>query len=377
MKKLCIFFIVAVLLASNIYVQAEELQISSKSYILMDSSSGKILIENNADEKLPPASITKIMTMLLTMEAIDSGEIKESDIVVVSKNAAIKTGSHVYLSEGEHISVEELLKSVAVASGNDASIALAEYVSGSLDEFVKEMNIRAKELGMINTNFVNCNGLDADNHYSTARDIACMTNELLKHKGIFNYTTIWMDTIRNGSFGLSNTNKLIRFYEGANGMKTGSTSLAGCCLSATAQRNGMQLTAVVLGAPTSKDRFSDASDLLNFGFNNFESVQFCKKDDVYKYVNASGGKKKIFKTVYESDVNVIVKKSYGKETVAKFDIPDEIEAPIKKGDKIGCVEFYCKGNKIGGTNIIAGEEVEEITLKYTILLTLKSFLNIL
>lgn len=252
-------------------------ELTSKSYILMDGQSGNVLLENNADEQLPPASITKIMTMLLAIEAIDSGKLKTTDIVSVSETAAIKEGSHVFLAPGEQISVDDLMKSIAVASGNDAAIAIAETLCGTQEKFVEQMNKRASELNMNNTKFINCNGLDTDGHVSCARDVAIMTFELLKHPKIFDYTTIWMDTLRNGTFQLANTNKLIRFYDGANGMKTGSTSKAGFCLSATAKRNGVQLIAVVMGAPSSKERFADASTLLNYGFQNYSLTTACQK----------------------------------------------------------------------------------------------------
>ncbi len=377
MKKLCLFFLTVCILFSSVLIKAEEIETSSKSHILMDAMSGKILSEKNADEKMPPASITKIMTMLLTVEAIDNGAIDETDIVTVSKNAAIKTGSHVFLSEGEKISVNELLKCVAVASGNDASIALAEYIAGTHDEFVKQMNSRAKELGMTNTNFVNCNGLDAENHYSTARDIAYMTNELLKHDRIFKYTTIWMDTIRNGEFGLSNTNKLIRFYEGANGMKTGSTSVAGCCLSATAKRGDLQLTAVILNAPTSKDRFADASDLLNYGFNNFENVKFCDKNQVFKYAKINNGVTKIVKLVHQNTVCTTLPKSEKNNVKKTIELPEIINAPVKKGDVVGKIKYSVNNEDISTVNIVADEDVKETDFLYLFLHIIKGYLSVI
>ena len=256
MKKIS-FVLLLVIIMSAFAVPvcgADISTITATSALLMEADTGSLLFEKNADERMPPASITKIMTMLLIMEEIDSGNIKKEDMVTVSDSAAIQTGSHIFLAEGEIMSVHDLLKGIAVASGNDAAIAMAEHISGTQEKFVERMNQKAKELGMENTHFVNCHGLDADGHYSSARDISIMTRELLKHTDIFEYTTIWTDTLRDGAFGLANTNKLIRFYEGANGMKTGSTSKAGYCLSATALRNDMQLIAVVMGAPNRDTR---------------------------------------------------------------------------------------------------------------------------
>ena len=376
MKKLLCFVFLIILILCTFGVKAEDMQISSKSYILLEADSGKILYEYNADENLPPASITKIMTMLLTVEAIDNGQIRETDIVTVSGNAAVKKGSHVFLAEGEKITIEELLKSVAVASGNDASIALAEYLCGSQESFVSNMNRKASELGMTNTNFVNCNGLDAENHYSTARDISIMTRELLKHKIIFKYTTIWMDTIRNGEFELSNTNKLIRFYEGANGMKTGFTDKAGSCISATAKRNGMQLIAVVLGAPTSKDRFSDASKLLNYGFDNYELAEFSNKDNVVKYIEVINGEKAVLKTRYNKNTVCAIKKNSRNNITSQLQIPANINAPISSGEVVGKTVFKDGSDIIAEVDIIADESINKISFKYLMSDFLKRLINI-
>ncbi|MDO5311127.1 MAG: D-alanyl-D-alanine carboxypeptidase family protein, partial [Clostridia bacterium] len=247
--------------------------INAKSGILMEASTGEVLYEQNADERLPIASVTKTMTMLLIMEALDEGKISLNDTVTVSEYAASMGGSQVFLEVGEQMSADDMLKAIAVASGNDAAVAMAEFISGSEGAFVEKMNKRAAELGCTNTHFINCNGLDeTEEHYSTARDVALISRALISHKKIFDYTTIWMDSLRGGSFGLSNTNKLIRFYKGANGLKTGSTSTAKYCLSATAERDGMQLIAVIIAAPTTADRFSSASALLDFGFANFDAV---------------------------------------------------------------------------------------------------------
>ena len=251
-------------------------EVHAPSAILMDAATGTVLFEKNADDRREPASVTKVMTLLLVMEALDAGQIGWNDRVTASAAAAGKGGSQIYLEEGEQLSMDEMLKSVVVSSANDCATALAEHVAGSEAAFTAKMNLRAAELGMNNTHFVNCTGLDdepeAKEHLTTARDIAIMSRELLRHDAIRRYTTIWMDTVRDGAFGLSNTNKLVRFYEGTTGLKTGYTSRAGHCLSASAKRDGIELIAVILGADSSSHRFEDAKALLNWGFANYALV---------------------------------------------------------------------------------------------------------
>lgn len=349
-------------------------ELTSKSYILMDGLTGNTLLENNADEKLPPASITKIMTMLLAMEAIDSGKITTEDIVTISSTAAIKEGSHVFLSEGEQISVNDLLKAIAVASGNDAAIAVGEYLCGTQEKFVEVMNARARELNMQNTQFINCNGLDVEGHYSSARDVGIMTCELLKHPKIFDYTTIWMDTLRNGAFQLANTNKLIRFYEGANGMKTGSTSKAGFCLSATALRNDVQLVAVVMGAPSSKERFADASTLLNYGFQTYSKLTACKKGDIRGDIPVNKGIFDTVTAVAERDYSLLTennKKDLLKEEVV---LPESVDAPISPQQKIGETIYYFDGKEVARIPLVALTGSEKISLGYLFKNLLSSFI---
>ena len=257
----------------------EELKISAPSAILMERSTGTVLYEKNADEHLSPASVTKIMTLLLIMEQLDSGQLDTSDIVTASAHASSMGGSQIWLKEGEQMSVDEMLKCIAVNSANDCAVAMAEHISGSEEAFTKRMNDRAKELGMENTQFLNCTGLTDDpGHYTTARDIACMSRALLAHPRIRDYTTIWMDSIRDGTFGLTNTNRLVRFYQGATGLKTGSTSSAGFCISASALRDDMELVAVVLGSSTSKERFDSAKALLNYGFGAYALADVTPKE---------------------------------------------------------------------------------------------------
>ena len=256
--------------------RAAELGLAAPSSILMEKTTGEVLYEDNADKKLRPASVTKVMTLLLVMEALEDGRIGWDDMVTTSAAAAAKGGSQIYLEENEQLPLTEMLKSVVVSSANDCACALAEHIAGSEAAFVQRMNERAQELGMANTHFANCTGLDdgpdANEHLTTARDIAIMSRELLKHEKIKEYTTIWMDTVRNGEFGLSNTNKLVRFYDGTTGLKTGYTSGAGYCLSASAERGGMELIAVVMHCKTSPDRFESAKALLNYGFANYALV---------------------------------------------------------------------------------------------------------
>lgn len=374
-KVICFLLMLSLFLSVN--TKAKDINtLASPSAILLDGNTGKVLFEKEADQKLPPASVTKIMTMLLVMEAEGRGEITFDDIVSVSENAAKKEGSHIFLSPGEQISVRDLMKGVAVASGNDASIALAEFLAGSHEKFVEKMNHRAKELGMTNTHFINCNGLDAEGHLTTARDIGKMTVELLKHKKIFEFTTIWMDTLRNGTFGLANTNKLIRFYDGANGMKTGSTSKAGCCISATALRDNMQLVAVVMGAPNSQERFSDASTLLNYGFGGFENFSLGKSDNVYKYINLNKGIKETVPVSLRNDVSAVMPKGKSGSITSTENLPEILEAPVKKGQVVGDITYYDGKEQIAKVDLIAGEDVQRVSFLYAFEKMLMDFISL-
>lgn len=337
----------------------------SKSAILGDSSSGEIIFKHNPDEKLPIASVTKIMTMLLVMEAIDNKSISLDDIVTVSETAAIKSGSHIFLAPNEQMSVNDLLKGVAVSSGNDAAIALAEHIAGTHEQFIVMMNEKAKSLGMKNTNFSSCNGLDDTNNYSSAYDVFIMTKELLKHKAILNYTGIWMDTLRNGQFSLSNTNKLIRFYKGATGMKTGSTSIAGFCLSATALRDNLHLISVVLGADSSQHRFLDASNLLNYGFSAYKAVKLSKKGEVFGYNNVHKGKSKLCSVIYNDELDVMLKKDINKDKIEMIVENNETTvAPVKKGDNAGSITYKLGDKILGKIELVYNENVAKIDFPY-------------
>ena len=335
------------------------LDINCRSAILMDASTGRVLYEQNADEPLPPASVTKIMTLLIVMEAIDAGALKLDDQVSVSQNAASMGGSQVFLEEGETMSVEDMLKSVIISSANDAAVALAEKVAGSEEAFVQKMNARAAELGMKNTCFENTNGLDdtVTRHLTSARDIAIMSRELIKHEKILEYSSIWMDTIGNGAFGLTNTNRLVRFYNGATGLKTGSTAKAKFCVSATAKRDNMHLICVVMGAETRDERNAIASKLLDYGFANYSL--FTAKGQKLDEIKVTGGKEDSCGISYE-DFNAVVAKGEENKIIAETMLEESIAAPVKIGDAVGKI-VYKNGNIIvGETKITATENIEKI-----------------
>lgn len=324
----------------------------------------------------PPASVTKIMTILLTMEAIDAGKIKYDDMVIGSARAKSMGGSTIFLDEGEALSVRDMLKGMAVASGNDACVAMAEHLAGSVEEFVALMNKRAKELGMNETNFITCNGLDADGHQMSAYDIALMSRELLKHEDVFQFTTIWMDSLRGGKFTLSNTNKLIRFYKGATGLKTGSTSVAKNCISATAKRDGMHLIAVVMGAETSKKRFADASNMLNYGFGAYGVKKVIEKGKPMSEANVKKGMKSKTELVAENDFTYLFKRSEKNEVLPKINAEKDFDAPVEKGKIGGSVEIVSNGEKIGEINLVFKEDILKKSLYAVYLSLLENIMKI-
>ncbi len=362
MKKVICFFICVCFMMQSVVVFAEgnsDLGLNAKSAILMEETTGNILYESNSDERLPIASVTKVMTMLLIMEAVDSGKISLDDMVTVSENAMSYGGSTMFLETGEQLTVNDMLKGIAVASANDGCVAMAEHLAGSESAFVDMMNEKAKELGMENTHFMNTNGLDEDDHYSSARDVAIMSRELMKHETIFNYTSIWMDTLRGGKFQLANTNKLIRFYDGANGLKTGSTSKALCCLSAAAKRNDMQLIAVVLGAPTSAERFASAKSLLDYGFANYAvNTQITAGDEVQKIAVEKGVDKEVGVVAGDS-CSTLVKKGQEDNITKEIKIDETITAPIEVGQKIGTMTISRDGEVIADIDLNASSAVEK------------------
>ena len=368
MKKL-VSFIMAILIAimpMNLSFANEDnapLSISSKSAILMDVGSGQILYEKNAHDKLPPASVTKVMTMLLICEALDSGKITLDDSVQISENAASMGGSQIFLEAGEVQKVDTLLKGIAVASANDGCVAMAEYIGGSVESFVDMMNAKAKESNMKDTNFVNTNGLPVDNHYTSAHDIAIMSRELLKHDVISKYLTTWMDQVVVGkkqiTVGLANTNKLIKHYQGATGVKTGFTQQAKYCLSASAKRGDTHLVAVTLGAETSPERFKDATSLLNFGFANYESVKLCSKNDNIATLTLDKADEQKINLVAKEDLSVLIKKGGNKDFTRKIKVNENPTIPIKKGTNLGYVEIYQGKTLVGKVDLVNTKDIQK------------------
>lgn len=339
---------------------SKTLELKAKAAILIDANTGTVMFEKNSHEELPLASVTKVMSMLLIMEAIDSGKVTYEDMVPVSEHSYNMGGSQVYLKPGEEFSVLEMLKAVAIHSANDAVVALAEKISGSEETFVSAMNDKAKQLGMNNTNFLDCNGLTDDGHYSSASDIAKMSAELIhKHPKILEITKTWQDKFRNGQFSLDNTNRLIHTYNGATGLKTGFTTRAGYCLSASADRNNMQLIAVVLGEPDSNTRFLEAKKLLDYGYANYQMVKIKNKGEELGTVEVKKGVGTSVKGALKSDVTLMIKK--GKKDAIKENVKmtESIEAPVKSGQKIGEITFEENGQIIAKEDVIAVEEIKK------------------
>lgn len=332
-----------------------------KSAILMDQSSGRVLYEQNADEPLPPASITKVMTLLLVVEAIESGKIALTDLVTTSELANSMGGSQIWLKVGEQMTVDELLRAVCIASANDASVALGEHVAGSELAFIEMMNRRAQELGMTGTHFKNCTGLDEEGHITSARDVALASRALIAHELIIEYSTIWMDELRGGETQLVNTNKLVRFYSGATGLKTGTTSQAGSCLSATATRDGLSLVAVVLGAPDSDTRFATARGLLDYGFANYTSVTPPPIDDQLQPVRVLRGTADSVRAVYRDPGTFVVEFGQVESLSQVITLVEDVEAPVSMGQVLGKVEVLVDGAVIGSYPLQAAEDVDRMT----------------
>jgi D-alanyl-D-alanine carboxypeptidase (penicillin-binding protein 5/6) len=365
MKRIVSFVLVMVLVAVLLPVGASAAgpEVAAKSAVLMDMTTGQVLYEHNAHEMLPPASVTKVMTLLLIMEAIDSGRIGWDDTVTASESAAAKGGSQVYLKVGETMTVTDMVKSIAVSSANDCACAMAEHISGSEGAFVEAMNEKAKALGMEHTHFLNCTGLDDDpqasNHLTCAMDIAIMSRALMmEHPDIRKFTTIWMDTIRNGSFGLSNTNKLVRFYPGATGLKTGFTQKAGYCLSATAQRDGMELVATVMGSESSRDRFNACKQLLDYGFANYALVTPQTEEG---QVPVKLGTADTVKVMPKEKIQLLVDKAQRNQVNITTQLPDSIDAPVSKGQKIGTVTVRVGDQVVSEVPLLAQEAVPKLS----------------
>ena len=365
MKRIVSFVLVIALVAVLLPVGASAAgpEVAAKSAVLMDMTTGQVLYEHNAHEMLPPASVTKVMTLLLIMEAIDSGRIGWDDTVTASESAAAKGGSQVYLKVGETMTVTDMVKSIAVSSANDCACAMAEHISGSEGAFVEAMNEKAKALGMEHTHFLNCTGLDDDpqasNHLTCAMDIAIMSRALMmEHPDIRKFATIWMDTIRNGSFGLSNTNKLVRFYPGATGLKTGFTQKAGYCLSATAQRDGMELVATVMGSESSKDRFNAGKQLLDYGFANYALVTPQTEEG---QVPGKLGTADTVKVMPKEKIQLLVDKAQRNQVNITTQLPDSIDAPVSKGQKIGTVTVRVGDQVVSEVPLLAQEAVPKLS----------------
>lgn len=354
------------------------LNLDCGSAILIEQNSGQVLYSYNIHKKLHPASVTKIMSILLIMESLDSGKISLTDEVPCSENAASMGGSQIWLDPRETLTVDEMLKAICVNSANDCVVAMAEYIAGSEEAFVQMMNDKTQELGMTDTTFKNCHGLDEEGHLTSSYDIALMSRELLKnHPDVTKYTTIWMDSLRDGKSQLSNTNKLIRNYKGATGLKTGSTSLALYNLSASATRDDLSLIAVVLKAPSSKIRFENATKLLDYGFNTFSYKEFGKKGDVVKTVSVNKGIKDSIEAVLEEDCGTLLKKGDDKNVEQTLNLEDTVSAPIKKGQKLGEISFTLNGELLSTVNVVANEDVEKNNLFTIMKKTYYSWINLL
>ena len=339
------------------------INLESESAILIEQNSGKVLFEKNSHKQLRPASVTKVMSILLIMEALDNGKIKLDDKVPCSQKAANMGGSQIWLDTREELTVDEMLKAICVASANDCTYAMAEYLAGSEEAFVEKMNEKAKKLGMNDTTFKNCHGLDTDGHVTSSYDIALMSRELLKnHPNITKYTTIYMDTLRDGKSELVNTNKLIRNYKGATGLKTGSTGLALYNLSGSATRDDLSLIVVIMKAPTTNKRFEEAKKLLDYGFSNYSYISFAKKSEIVKLLPVAKGVSSSVEIIYEDNSGALLPKGMNDAVEQIITLPDYVEAPIDKNQKIGEIKYILDGETIGFTNLIANESIKKINL---------------
>lgn len=366
MKKLICTVLAALILSAPAYaietLSDDAIDISAPSAILMEKTSGEVIYEKNAHEQRPPASVTKVMTMLLIVEAIERGDISLDDTVIASERAASFGGSCVFLEEGEKMSVDEMLKCITVVSANDCAVAMSEFLCGSEQAFVEKMNARAAELGLKNTHFCNCTGLFNDpEHYTSAYDLAVMSRELIKHELIKNYSTIWMDSIRGGEFGLSNTNKLVYYYEGCTGLKTGFTNEAMYCLSATAERDGVEYIAVIMHGETIEKRNNDAKALLNFGFANYKLCPL-RSDDVLPPVAVKLGVADSVQPVYSGEESALISKTGTADISYSVELPDSVSAPVKEGQRLGTLTVSIGGEVFREVPLVAGSAVERANL---------------
>lgn len=380
-KKLSLALIIAIIFTAipvfSVDVNAvTEETITAPSAVLMETSSGKILFEKNPHEQRPCASITKVMTMLLVCEAIDNGKLSLDDTITASAHAASMGGSDIWLEEGETMSADDMIKATVVASANDAAVALAEHLCGSEEVFVEKMNEKASQLGMKDTVFKNCNGLDEDGHITSAYDVAVMSRELMKHEMIFDYTSIWLDNLRDGKTQIVNTNKLLKTYNGITGLKTGTTNDAGCCMSASAKREDMSLVAVVLGCNSGKERFSDAAALLDYGFANFSVTQLKAPEDLPKTIKVENGMQGNIGIGCDVNASIVLDKNSSSKIVSKIDLPESIEAPVVSGQKLGTVTYSLDGNAVKSFEIIALQDAEKISFASVFSVLLNSIISL-
>lgn len=380
MKKLLCAALCIVMLTSPVYaintLTDDDIDISAPSAILMEKVTGEVIYDKNSHERLPPASVTKVMTMLLIVEAVERGDISLDDTVIASERAASFGGSCVFLEEGEKMSVAEMLKCICVVSANDCAVAMAEHLCGSEQTFVARMNDRARELGLKDTNFKNCTGLfEDDEHYTSAYDIAVMSRELIRHDMIKDYTTIWMDTIRGGEFGLSNTNKLVYYYDGCTGLKTGFTEKAMYCLSATAEREGVEYIAVIMHADTIDKRNNDAKALLSYGFANYRLMPL-RSPDVLPPVRVTLGSADSIQPVYDGAEAALVPKSGAGEVSYELDLPDTLPAPVEKGQQIGTLRVVSDGKELYSVKLLADSSVARASFGRTLLELVKSYVGL-
>lgn len=379
MKRFLCSALAALMLMTPVYaietVKDDAIEISAPSAILMEKVTGEVIYEKNAHERMPPASVTKVMTLLLIVEAVERGDIKLEDTVIASERAASFGGSCVFLEEGEKMSVDEMLKCIAVVSANDCAVAMAEHLCGSEQEFVKRMNTRAAELGLKDTNFKNCTGLfEDDEHYTSAYDIAVMSRELIRHELIKNYTTIWMDSIRGGEFGLSNTNKLVYYYDGCTGLKTGFTEKAMYCLSATAERDGVEYIAVIMHADTIDKRNNDAKALLNYGFANYKLLSL-RSPDVLPPVRVTLGDADSVQPAYDAPEAILVSKNGLGEVKYEISLPESVTAPIEQGQQIGTMKIAAGEKTLYEVRLTASSAVGRASFGSVLLWLLKNYVS--
>lgn len=380
-KKLSLALIIAIIFTAipvfSVDVNAvTEETITAPSAVLMETSSGKIFFEKNPHEQRPCASITKVMTMLLVCEAIDNGKLSLDDTITASAHAASMGGSDIWLEEGETMSADDMIKATVVASANDAAVALAEHLCGSEEVFVEKMNEKASQLGMKDTVFKNCNGLDEDGHITSAYDVAVMSRELMKHEMIFEYTSIWLDNLRDGKTQIVNTNKLLKTYNGITGLKTGTTNDAGCCMAASAKRGDMSLVAVVLGCNSGKERFSDAAALLDYGFANFSVTQLKAPEDLPKTIKVENGMQGNIGIGCDVNASIVLDKNSSSKIVSKIDLPESIEAPVVSGQKLGTVTYSLDGNAVKSFEITALQDAEKISFASVFSVLLNSIISL-